>query len=132
MKPPAILYCHCQYAQVVPEAVKKAVLKALSDSGQAFEAVPDLCEMAARRDPTMARLAASGPLKVAACFPRAVKWLFHSGGAPLAIEQTQIVNMRALAADDAAAAILDPQLAPNVPAGKTTVADLPVQPLTPA
>ena len=78
---PSILYCHCQYAQVVPKEVKDAVLRRLCESGVAFEAVADLCEMSARRDPALARLASGGPVKVAACFPRAVKWLFHQAGA---------------------------------------------------
>ena len=51
--PPRILYCHCQYAQVVPKEVKEAVLRKLCESGVAFEAVADLCEMAARRDPAL-------------------------------------------------------------------------------
>jgi len=40
-----ILYCHCAYAQVVPKEVKEAVLKKLCESGVAFDAVADLCEM---------------------------------------------------------------------------------------
>ena len=34
--PPRILYCHCQYAQVVPPEVKEAVLRKLAESGVAF------------------------------------------------------------------------------------------------
>ena len=60
MSTPAILYCHCQYAQVVPKEVKAAVLQRLCESGVAFDAVADLCEMAARRDPALKQLAASG------------------------------------------------------------------------
>ena len=47
-----ILYCHCAYAKVVPEETKEQVLEQLADSGVAFEAVADLCEMSARKDPT--------------------------------------------------------------------------------
>lgn len=54
-----ILYCHCAYAQVVPPEVKTAVLEALSASGVSFEAVPDLCEMSARRDPGLAQIASA-------------------------------------------------------------------------
>ena len=46
---PAILYCHCRYAQVVPPEVKSEVLERLCASGLPFEAVPDLCELSARR-----------------------------------------------------------------------------------
>jgi hypothetical protein len=119
--PPTILYCHCQYAQVVPKEVKEAVLKKLCESGVAFEAVADLCEMAARRDPALQRLAGSGPLKIAACFPRAVKWLFHQAGAPLALDATEVLNMRTLTADDVIAALEASTVQPNLPAGKETL-----------
>ncbi len=125
MKPPVLLYCHCRYAQVLPEEVKRATLKRLCDSGQPFEAVPDLCELAARRDPALARIAAAGPVKIAACFPRAVKWLFHSAGTPLALETTEVVNLRTLSAEEAGSALLNPQLTANIPAGKVTATDAP-------
>jgi hypothetical protein len=125
MKAPVLLYCHCKYAQVLPDEVKRATLKALSDSGQPFEAVPDLCELSARRDPALARIAAAGPVKIAACFPRAVKWLFHSAGAPLSPDQTEIVNLRTLSAQDATAAMLTPELSPNLPAGAARHIDAP-------
>ena len=120
MKQPAILYCHCQYARVVPEEVKQAVLKKLCESGQPFEAVADLCELSARRDPALGRLAAAAPVKIAACFPRAVKWLFASAAAPLPLESTEVVNLRTLNAEQACAALLDAPLSPNLPAGKET------------
>jgi hypothetical protein len=113
---PRILFCHCNYAQVVPEEVKAGVLKSLCESGQAFEAVADLCEMSARRDPALKRLAAGeGPVKIAACYPRAVKWLFGACQAPLNAERTEVVNMRELSAKDAAAAMLDETVTPNLP-----------------
>ncbi len=97
--PARILYCNCTYAQVVPKEVKSAVLKGLSDSAVAFEAVADLCEMSARRDPQLKRLSqGNAPLKIAACYPRAVKWLFSAAQAPLPEESCEVLNMRA---DDA-------------------------------
>jgi hypothetical protein len=97
--PPALLYCHCQYAQVVSPEVKAAVLKKLCESNLPFEAVPDLCEWSARRDPSLKRLAAAGPVKIAACFPRAVKWLFAAANAPLPLGATEVLNMRNQSAD---------------------------------
>src|SRR6476646_811213 len=91
---PRILYCHCQYAQVVPPEVKEAVLRKLAASGLAFDAVADLCEMSARQDPSLKRLAAGGSVKIAACFPRAVKWLFHTAGADLPLDSAEVLNMR--------------------------------------
>ncbi len=90
-----VLYCHCAYARVVPEAVKNEVLAGLASSSIDFEAVPDLCEMSARRDPRLAAWAAAPePLRIAACYPRAVKWLFSAAGSPLPEQTVQICNMR--------------------------------------
>ena len=122
---PRILYCHCAYAQVVPAEVKAAVLQKLCDSGMAFDAVPDLCEMSARQDPNLQNLVANGCLKIAACYPRAVKWLFAAGGAPLPENGAEILNMRAQPVDEVVAALLTPGLQPNVPNGRATTPDAP-------
>ena len=119
---PGILYCHCKYAQVVPKEVKEAVLRALCESGVPFEAVADLCELTARKDPALQRLTAAGPLKIAACYPRAVKWLCAAGGAPLDPGQTEVLNMRIESAETLIPSLLSPTLSPNVPIGKETVA----------
>jgi len=97
---PRILYCHCAYAKVVPEDVKQEVLRQLTASDAAFDAVADLCEMSAARDPAMAELAGEGPVCIAACYPRAVKWLFHAAGSPLPAVGVTIANMRTETADE--------------------------------
>lgn len=102
---PRILYCHCAYAQVVPKEVKEEVLRALASSGVAFDAVADLCELSAKGDPTLARLAGEGQLKIAACYPRAVKWLFSAAGVELP-ESIEILNMRSEPAEKVVFAIL--------------------------
>jgi len=129
---PSIIYCHCQYAQVVPPDVKAAVLRQLCDSGLPFEAVPDLCELSARRDPSLRRLTSAGPVKIAACFPRAVKWLFAAANAPLPLDCAEVLNMRVQSADEVAAALISPVLNPNVPLGKVTAADAPAPAPAPA
>ena len=103
-----ILYCHCAYAQVVPRDVKNEVLRQLTASGVAFDAVADLCEMSAKRDPALRQLAdpAAGPVKIAACYPRAVKWLFAAADAPLNGEGCQIANMRTEPAENVVKVIL--------------------------
>ena len=123
--PPALLYCHCQYAQVVPPEVKASVLKKLCESNLPFEAVPDLCELSARRDPSLKRLAAAGPVKIAACFPRAVKWLFAAANAPLPLGATEVLNMRNQSADEVIGSLFSPELRPNLPEGKVTASDAP-------
>ena len=120
MSAPRILYCHCAYAQVVPPEVKAAVLKKLCESGVSFEAVADLCEMSARKDATLKRLAEGDSVKIAACFPRAVKWLFHTAQASLPVNGTEVLNMRVQSADEVAAALFSPELKPNLPASKET------------
>ena len=84
--PAKILYCRCAFAQVVPQATKDAVLEKLCESGVSFETVSDLCEMAARKDPRLAELLSTQhggeTVQIAACYPRAVKWLFHNAGIP--------------------------------------------------
>jgi len=96
----SILYCNCTYAKVVPAEVKKDVLRRLSDSGHAFDAVADLCDMSARKDPALKKIADGGCTKIAACYPRAVKWLFHAAGTPLPGEGVEVMNMREDSADD--------------------------------
>ena len=100
-----ILYCHCAFARVVPTEVRNAVLGRLASSNVEFDAVPDLCEMSARRDPRLAELAAAGSLRVAACFPRAVRGLFEAAGAPLS-PSVDILNMRTETADSVADQLL--------------------------
>lgn len=87
-----ILYCHCAFAQVVPPETKTAVLEQLSACGVSFVAVPDLCEMSARRDPALAQIASDGST-IVACYPRAVRWMFSGAGQPLP-EGARILNMR--------------------------------------
>ena len=104
-----ILYCHCAYAKVVPAETKAAVLDGLSQAGVEFDAVPDLCELAAHDGEHLRQLASGGPLTIAACYPRAVKWLFASANAPLPDGSTRVWNMRL----DHADAIVDGLIGPG-------------------
>jgi len=62
-----IVYCNCSFARVLDPAVKGAVLDGLAASEQAFEAVPDLCEMSARKDPALVQIS-QGEVIIAACY----------------------------------------------------------------
>lgn len=104
-----ILYCHCAYTKIVPEDVKEAVLDKLARSGVAFEAVPDLCEMAASKDPALPRIAATPgvqSVRIAACYERAVRWLFDSADAPLSAD-AEVFNMRVETAEEVLDGLLD-------------------------
>lgn len=98
--PLRVLYCHCTYANAVPKAVKEEVLRRLAESGIPFDAVPDLCELSARKDPSLRDLVGNGePLTIVACYPRAVKWLCAAANTPLPAEGVEILNMRTDTAD---------------------------------
>jgi hypothetical protein len=104
-----LLYCHCAHANVVPKAVKEQVLTELAASGCAFEAVGDLCELSARKDPCLKQLADGGPVQIVACYPRAVKWLFAAAGAPLPAQGVEVLNMRTETAETIVGAVLAPK-----------------------
>src|SRR5262245_55297032 len=121
---PGILYCNCTYAQIIDPAVKAAVLRQLCDSGRSFEAVGDLCEMSARKDPALQRFAAGKCVKIAACYPRAVKWLFASAGALLDPAQTEVLNMRELSPLQVTDRLFAADLVANLPV-KSVATDAP-------
>ncbi|MCX5655587.1 MAG: ferredoxin family protein [Planctomycetota bacterium] len=109
MKPaPTILYCHCAHADVISAETRRRVMEAIAQSGEACEAVADLCELAARRDPILKQIAEGGParqgdavaspVRIIACWPRTVRWLFDYAGAPLP-KATVVYNMRKEAAE---------------------------------
>ncbi len=106
--PSRILYCRCAYARIIPKETKDEVLQKLCESGVAFDSVPDLCEMSARKDAALKRLADGGNLKIAACYPRAVRWLFSAAQAPLEGGSYQVLNMRTESPDDVVSSLLDP------------------------
>ena len=100
-------------------------MRKLCESGVAFDAVADLCELSARQDPSLKRLADGGPVKIAACFPRAVKWLFHTAKADLPLEAAEVLNLRTQSAEEVCVALFNGQVNPNVPKGKVTASDAP-------
>ena len=104
-----ILYCHCAYAKTVPADVKEQVLERLAASGEPFEAVADLCEMSANRDPALKRLAQTKDQKIVACYPRAVKWLFHAADVELDEASTEVLNMRTDDADTIIESLFTPK-----------------------
>ena len=103
-----IIYCNCSYARVLDPEVKSQVLDGLASSDQAFDAVPDLCEMSARKDPSLVQIA-QGEVIIAACYPRAVRWLFSAGGAKLDEQRATIVNMRSGTAESVLSSLLEVQ-----------------------
>lgn len=93
---PKILYCRCAFSQVVPVETKELVLEKLCESERDFECVSDLCEMSARRDERIGELLKGAEkVKIAACYPRAVRWLFHQAGIEFPDDDSvEVLNMR--------------------------------------
>ncbi len=114
-RPAKVLYCHCAYAQVVPSEVKATVLRALCGSGVEFEAVSDLCELAARKDPRLQELSRGPFLKIAACYPRAVKGLFAAAGFPLQNDSCEILNMRMQSTAEITEGLLNGEMPAGLP-----------------
>ncbi len=113
-----VIYCHCAHAKIVPEDVKKEVLEGLCRADVEWEAVSDLCEMAARRDPDLASIADGKKIKVAACYPRAVKWLLNSTGRNFDVTAVQVCNMRSQTASVVLNDIMSDKFESNLPEGK--------------
>ncbi|MCM8534181.1 MAG: hypothetical protein NE330_23665 [Lentisphaeraceae bacterium] len=93
------VYCNCTYAKIIDAEVKSAVLDRISSSGEEVVCLPDICEMAARKDPELEKVF-TGKVKLAACYERSVKWLCHKGGIEINQENVEIINMRDQSAED--------------------------------
>ena len=107
-----ILYCRCAYSDAVPRQVKDQVLKGLVEAGAQFDAVADLCALAARADGKLKEIAGSPRATIVACHERAVRGLFAGAGAPLG-DGARILNMRTRTAGDILQALL-PDRGPTV------------------
>jgi NAD-dependent dihydropyrimidine dehydrogenase PreA subunit len=99
------IYCDCGYYDLASAEVKGRVLDALKASGGEFEAVADLCKLCAEGDSRLKEWAEADSVRIFACYPRAVRWLFYRGGAPLAAEGVEIVNMRTGDVEEALASL---------------------------
>lgn len=95
-----ILFCQCAYAEVIPLQVKQQVLQKMEESGLGYDTVMDLCGLAARKAPILKGFASKDTLTIIACHPRAVRWLFSAGGAPLCEENVEYLNMRQECTED--------------------------------
>jgi NAD-dependent dihydropyrimidine dehydrogenase PreA subunit len=129
MTPPRrVLLCRCAHTALVPPAVWDAARRRLDASGIAVEVVPDLCALAARKDPLLRRFADGGPCAVVACAPRAVRWLFHVAGAPLPPDGVTLLSLRepgALSRIDAGLLAREPAPPPREAAGAETPGAVP-------
>lgn len=65
--------------------------------------------MSARKDDRLTRLLGEDrPVQIVACFPRAVKWLFHAAEVPFPEDDSiEILNMREDSAEDITKKLLE-------------------------
>ncbi|MEN6577626.1 MAG: hypothetical protein ABFD90_14875 [Phycisphaerales bacterium] len=89
-----VLLCKCAHYDIISRAAREEVLRLLSDGAAGVQVVADLCGLAANRDPRLQEWARTPSLAIIACFPRAIRWLFHAAGAPLSQERVRFFNMR--------------------------------------
>jgi len=101
------LFCTCAHYDIVPEASKGRILSGLSQAGLKIEMVDDLCGLAANRDPRLRSWAQAPSLAIVACFPRAIRWLFHAAGVPPLNGQVRVFNMRTQMPEEIISAISD-------------------------
>jgi len=109
-----VIFCHCEYSGVMPEDTKWDVLTGLRSARVDFTAMTDLCEMAAKQDPALKELAGSPNTTIIACYPRAVHWLLHAGGAGVEQDAVRVLNMRTMSAESILEQLVD---APRVSRG---------------
>jgi Pyruvate/2-oxoacid:ferredoxin oxidoreductase delta subunit len=98
---PDILVCRCAYDAALPSDRVRAVIGALDEAGLPHRIVPDLCELAAKRDPWLLEWAGSPGRKIVACYPRAVLNLLRAAGAASDRHPPEIVNLHAQTGHDA-------------------------------
>ena len=96
----AILYCDCVNANVIPEDRRRAVRAALEAGSDHVVVVRDLCRLAAEKDACLREVVSAPEVVVIACYPRAVRSLFHAGGVELDPARATFLNMRTHTADD--------------------------------
>lgn len=94
-----ILYCECEYCDIIEKRKKQSILSALTSSGMELVTIPDLCQVAAKERTLLEDIAASGELAVVACFPRAVKALFDFAGLGKKVK-LRVFNMRTSSASE--------------------------------
>jgi len=97
-------YCHCTYSNAVPAERKEEILRELCERGVDFDAVPDLCELGARGDPVLKELPARR--RIAACYPRTVRWLAARSGRTPEADELAVVNMREKDSAEIAASLI--------------------------
>jgi Pyruvate/2-oxoacid:ferredoxin oxidoreductase delta subunit len=110
---PDILLCRCAYDAALPAQRVRDVQRALDEAGVPHRSVPDLCELAARRDPWLLDWVRRPGRKIVACHPRAVINLLKAAGMQPAAPPPEVVNLHEAAGTDACRQLGVPEAAPE-------------------
>lgn len=125
-----ILFCKCVHYDVILPIVREQVLRGISGIGADVQVVDDLCGLAAHQDPRLRAWAQRSSLAIVACFPRAIRCLFHAAGVPLP-EQTRFFNMRTQSPEeitrelmmDDGSSMIEKESEPSAPNHQSTIID---------
>jgi len=110
-----VLICECNSAGLIDRSKLATICASLKAAGVAFDTVPDLCGAAATRDASLKHYSGNGPVRIVACYPRAVKALFEFANAPLSQTDAQILNLREVSGDEALSTLGVDAVAPQAP-----------------
>ena len=89
-----VLFCNCTHYELIAQSDKQEVLNSIKMASFNVVLIDDLCGLAAKKDPILKDWVSYDRLKIVACYPRAVKWLFERADAPLDMDKTEFFNMR--------------------------------------
>ena len=110
-----LIICQCAHAGLIAPETLGSLTASLRAHGTPFDLVPDLCELAARRDPRLEAVSRAPRPTVLACHERAVRNLFHMAAAPLDPERALLLDVRTGSAAQALGRLGVPQAAPGSP-----------------
>lgn len=106
--PARIVYCRCAYCRVLPAETRDGVYAALTASQVHFEQAEDFCELAAAKSQRLREIFdGTAPVRMAACAPRAVRWLLDAGGVPADHAQVAVFDMRRATAEQVVRGLLE-------------------------
>jgi len=89
-----VIICECVHSALIDQGKLQTLRASLEAARIPFTMVPDLCGMAAMKDPFLKQLASRPESQILACYPRAIRALFKFGDAPLAPEGVKLINLR--------------------------------------
>lgn len=102
---PLILLCRCSRSDVSFSQAQERMARALEAARLPFQAVDDLCGLAAQKDAVLREVLTHRPVTVLACHLRAVKWLLRAEGSD--VNQTTLFNSRDESTDPIVAQLVE-------------------------